>query len=123
MKAKTIRGSHAMLLAALALLALLPGCKKDEPPAVVVTVQAEHPEQGPIAEQISADAVLAPVAQAAIAPKISAPVKRFYVERGQRVHAGELLATLENTDLVAAATDNKGSLETAQANRSEEHTS
>jgi len=96
-----------MLLAALALLALLPGCKKDVPPPVVVTVQAEHPEQGPIAEQISADAVLAPVAQAAIAPKISAPIKKFYVERGQRVHAGELLATLENTDLVAAAMDNK----------------
>jgi multidrug efflux pump subunit AcrA (membrane-fusion protein) len=55
------------------------------------------------------------VAQAAIAPKFSAPVKKFYVERGQRVHAGELLATLENADLVAAATDNKGSLEAAQA--------
>jgi hypothetical protein len=57
-----------MLLAALVLLALLPGCKKDVTPPVVVTVQAEHPEQGPIAEQISADAILAPVAQAAIAP-------------------------------------------------------
>jgi multidrug efflux pump subunit AcrA (membrane-fusion protein) len=104
-----------MLLAVLALPALLPGCKKDEPPPVVVTVEAGHPEQGPISEQISADAILAPVAQAAIAPKFSAPVKKFYVERGQRVHAGELLATLENADLVAAATDNKGSLEAAQA--------
>jgi multidrug efflux pump subunit AcrA (membrane-fusion protein) len=96
-------------------LMFLPGCKKDVTPPVVVTVQAEHPEQGPIAEQINADAVLAPVAQAAIAPKISAPVKKFYVERGQKVHAGELLATLENADLVAAAMDNKGSLEAAQA--------
>jgi multidrug efflux pump subunit AcrA (membrane-fusion protein) len=105
-----------MLVAASVLpLVFLPGCKKDEPPAVVVTVQAEHPEQGPISEQIIADAILAPVAQAAIAPKISAPVKKFYVERGQRVHAGELLATLENSDLVAAAMDNKGSLEAAQA--------
>ena len=66
-------------------LALLPGCKKDAPPPVQVTVQAEHPEQGPISEQITADAILAPMAQAAIAPKISAPVKKFYVERGQRV--------------------------------------
>ncbi len=105
-----------MLLAALALLAFLPGCKKEATPPVVVTVQAEHPEQGPISQQISADAILAPVAEAAIAPKISAPVKKFYVERGQRVRAGELLATLENSDLVAAAMDNKGSLEAAQAN-------
>src|SRR5208282_6322467 len=100
MNAKTTRGSYAMLLASALALALLPGCKKDAAPAVVVTVQAEHPEQGPISEQITADAVLAPVAQAAIAPKISAPIKKFYVERGQRVHAGELLATLENSDLV-----------------------
>jgi len=108
---------YPMLVAAATLpLVFLPGCKKDAPPPVEVTVQAEHPEQGPISEQISADAILAPVAQAAIAPKISAPIKKFYVERGQRVHAGELLATLENTDLVAAAMDNKGSLDAAQAN-------
>ena len=31
------------------------------------------------------------------------------------MHAGELLATLENADLTAAAMDNKGSLEAAQA--------
>jgi multidrug efflux pump subunit AcrA (membrane-fusion protein) len=115
MNAKTIRRPYAMVLAAALALALLPGCKKDVTPPIVVTVQAEHPEQGPISEQINADAVLAPVAQAAIAPKISAPIKKFYVERGQRVHAGELLATLENSDLVAAAMDNKGSLEAAEA--------
>ena len=80
-----------------------------------VTVQAEHPEQGPIAEHITADAVLAPLAQAAIAPKISAPVRKFYVQRGSRVKAGELLATLENSDLAAAAMDNKGSYMAAEA--------
>jgi len=105
-----------ILLGAVALpLALLPGCKKDAAPETVVTVQAEHPEQGEIAEHIAADAVLAPLAQAAIAPKISAPVRKFYVERGTRVKAGELLATLENNDLAAAAMDNKGSYVAAQA--------
>jgi multidrug efflux pump subunit AcrA (membrane-fusion protein) len=115
-KQNTNRGAWAILLAALALLvAFLPGCKKAAPPETQVTVQAEHPVQGPIAEQITADAILAPIAQAAIASKISAPVRKFYVERGQQVHAGELLVTLENNDLAAAATDNKGSLEAAQA--------
>lgn len=100
-----------MLLA----LAGATGCKKEEAPAVEVAVQAEKPEQGEIAEHITADAVLAPIAQAAIEPKITAPVKKFYVQRGDRVREGELLATLENADLTAAALDNKGAYEAAQA--------
>jgi HlyD family secretion protein len=94
---------------------LLPGCKKAAEPEALVTVQAEQPEHGSISESIAADAVLAPIAQAAIEPKISAPVKKFCVERGQRVHAGELLAVLENADLTAAESDNQGAYEAAQA--------
>src|ERR1035441_2181565 len=94
---------------------LLPGCKKEAAPETLVTVQAEHPERGSISEHITADAVLAPLAQAAIAPKISAPVRKFYVQRGSRVKEGELLATLENSDLAAAALDNKGSYMAAEA--------
>lgn len=96
-------------------VALLPGCKKEAEPQALVTVQAEQPERGSISETITADAVLAPIAEAAIEPKITAPVKKFYVERGQRVHAGELLVTLENIDLAAAALDNQGAYEAAQA--------
>src|SRR6185312_14053241 len=44
-----------------------------------------------------------------------APVKRFYVQRGAKVKAGELLAVLENRDLEAAALDNKGAYTAAQA--------
>lgn len=101
-------------LCACALL-LVSGCKKEAPPETQVTVQAEHPERGAISEDIVASAVLAPIAQAAIAPRISAPVKKFYVERGARVKAGQLLATLDNSDLKAAALDSKGSYEAAQA--------
>jgi HlyD family secretion protein len=95
--------------------AVLSGCKKETAPEPEVTVQAQHPEQGPISEHIVADAILAPLAQAAIAPKISAPVKQFYVQRGAHVKEGELLATLENSDLTAAALDNQGSYEAAEA--------
>ena len=114
------RVSAARRLAASSLgcviLLLAFGCsKKESAPDVVVTVQASHPESGAIIEQINADAVLAPVAQAAISPKITAPVKKFYVQRGSRVKAGELLATLENSDLEAAAMDNEGSYNAAQA--------
>jgi len=105
-----------LLLSALVLpMVLMPGCKKEAAPVVQVTVQAEHPEQGAIAEHITADAVLMPLAQAAIAPKISAPVRKFYVQRGAKVKEGQLLATLENNDLAAAALDSKGSYMAAEA--------
>jgi multidrug efflux pump subunit AcrA (membrane-fusion protein) len=105
------------LLASAALLPLLflPGCKKEATPEPEVTVQAEHPEQGAMSQHITVDAILAPLAQAAIEPKITAPVRKFYVQRGARVKEGQLLATLENADLAAAALDNKGSYMAAEA--------
>jgi multidrug efflux pump subunit AcrA (membrane-fusion protein) len=111
------RGNMSLLVAGALVLPFifLPGCKKEAAPEPEVTVQVQRPEQGPIAEHITADAILTPLAQAAVAPKISAPVKKFYAQRGSRVKEGELLATLENTDLAAAALDNKGSYMTAEA--------
>ena len=115
------RAGHAArwLLACGAALPMLPllivvGCNKEQAPQTLVSVQAEHPAYGPIAEHIDTDAVLFPVAQAAIVPKITAPVEKFYVQRGSKVRAGELLATLENGDLTAAAMDSKGAYEAAQ---------
>jgi HlyD family secretion protein len=109
------RCMRTLSVAVLVPILLAVGCKKEEPPAPEITVQAEHPEQGSISDHITADAILAPLAQAAIVPKIAAPVKKFYVQRGARVKEGELLAVLENADLAAAAQDNKGSYEAAQA--------
>jgi HlyD family secretion protein len=102
-------------IAALFSIFLIAGCKKEETPAPEITIQAEHPEQGAISDHITADAILAPLAQAAIVPKISAPVKKFYVQRGAKVKEGEILAVLENADLTAAAQDIQGSYEAAQA--------
>jgi HlyD family secretion protein len=107
--------SRLVPLAALVSVLVFAGCKKEETPTPEITVQAEKPEQGVISEHIIADAILAPLAQAAIQPKISAPVKKFYVQRGAKVKEGQLLAVLENADLTAAAQDNQGSYEAAQA--------
>jgi RND family efflux transporter MFP subunit len=94
-----------------------PGCSKKEGSEVAptVTVQVATAETAKIERKISTDAVIFPLRQAALVPKISAPVRTFFVERGSHVHAGELLAQLENQDLVAAVTDNKGAYEQAQA--------
>ena len=97
-------------------LLLLPAaCSKPaDPVPAAVNVQAARPQFGTIAEQITADATLAPLAQAAISPRVTAPIKKFYVQRGAHVKAGQLLATLENADLAAAALDNKGAYSAAQ---------
>ena len=94
---------------------LLSGCKQAaETTPTAVYVQTAHAGRGDISEQITADATLAPLAQAAIAPKVTAPVRKFYVQRGSHVKAGQLLATLENSDLAAAALDNQGAYKAAQ---------
>jgi len=89
-------------------------CAKKENPEPVVAVQTAVAGRGKIQQVITTEAVLFPKDQAALTPKITAPVKAFYVNRGSRVHQGELLAVLENRDLAAAALDNKGGLEQAQ---------
>jgi RND family efflux transporter MFP subunit len=98
-------------------LALWPGCSKQEGNEVAptVTVQVAKAVTKQIERKISTDAVIYPLRQAALVPKITAPVRKFFVERGSHVHAGELLAQLENQDLAAAMTDNKGAYEQAQA--------
>ena len=106
------------LVCAAVCLPAIGGCKgKDaaDVSATEITVAAAHPERATIEEHVTADAVLSPVAQSAISPKISAPVKKFYVQRGSHVRQGELLAVLENSDLAAAAMDSKGSYTAAEA--------
>lgn len=81
----------------------------------VVSVQAEPAQRTNIQQKIVAEAVLYPIHEAAITPKVSAPVLKFDVNRGDHVHAGQLLAVLENKDLAASVTENQGVYEQAQA--------
>lgn len=102
--------------AILCLLVSLAGCsKKEEAAPTAVSVEAATAQIQPITEHVVTDAVLSPLAQAAISPKITAPVAKFYVQRGSHVKAGQLLATLENKDLQAAVTDNQGAFDAADA--------
>jgi len=86
---------------------------KDTEPAV--PVQIVSVTKANLQQTITSDAVLFPVAQSAIVPKISAPVKKFYVNRGSHVRAGQLLAELENRDLAAAAQENRTAYDQSQA--------
>jgi HlyD family secretion protein len=106
------------LLALLAAACLaLAGCtsKEGAEPGPVVTVQVVPAQKTTIERKVTSDAILYPLHQAAITPKISAPVRKFYVDRGSHVRAGELLAELENQDLEGAAAESKGAYEQAEA--------
>jgi multidrug efflux pump subunit AcrA (membrane-fusion protein) len=89
--------------------------KKEQATEPEVTVQAAKAEKQPIRLVVRSEAVLFPKNQAAITPKVVAPVKTFYVNRGSRVHEGQLLAVLENRDLAATETETRGSYHQAEA--------
>jgi len=108
------------LLAVAACLLLYSCGKKEEAPAAAereaaTPVQVAKVTTGSIDRVIEADAVLWPIQQSSLMPKISAPVRQFYVNRGDHVKAGQLVATLENRDLVAAEHESTANLAQAQA--------
>lgn len=105
--------SGALALTAVLMLGACSSEKPAEPPAV--TVQAAAVEKTTIAHTVETQAILFPLQQAAITPKISAPVQKFLVKRGSPVKEGQLLAVLENRDLSAAAQDTEGAYKQAQA--------
>ena len=103
------------LLLILALAAAGCGGKKEEEAAPVVTVDVAPVLLSKIQRTMRADGLLYPKQQAAIVPKVSAPVKRVYVQRGARVRQGQLLVELENQDLAGAATESRAALSQAEA--------
>ena len=101
----------------LSLMLLAMGCSssQEKEPVPLVTVQAAAVKIQTIENEISTDAILYPHDQAAIVPKVTAPIKKLYVTRGSRVHAGEVLATIEESDLKGALTESQGAYQQAEA--------
>jgi multidrug efflux pump subunit AcrA (membrane-fusion protein) len=87
--------------------------KEVEAPA---PVQVTAVTQDTVRRIVAGDGVLFPQDQASVTPKIQAPVQKFYVNRGDHVKAGQLLATLENRDLTAQAAESKGAVDQAESN-------
>jgi HlyD family secretion protein len=117
MKYPSPKGRISMALTCAALgLFMLGGCSKAEKEKEpVVSVQTTPAQRGPISQMVAADAVVYPLEQATVAPKITSTVKHFFVQRGSRVKKGQLLAELENKDLEAAAQASKGDFQQADA--------
>jgi HlyD family secretion protein len=106
----------AAVVALVAPMCGIGGCghaeKETEP---VVSVETTPARREPIAQIVSAEAVVFPLEQAVLTPKITSTIGKFLVERGSLVHKGQLLAILENADLSAAAEQSKGEFEQAEA--------
>ena len=90
--------------------------KEEEKPEPIAPVQVAPVGSGSIRRLVMADGVLQPINQSIVVPKITAPVQKFYVNRGDHVKAGQLVATLENRDLAATADAAKGQFDQAEAN-------
>src|SRR5260370_40583431 len=96
-------------------VALLGGCSSAEKePEPLVAVQTTPAKRGPIELTVSSEAVVFPLEQAVITPKITSTINKFYVQRGSRVKKGQPLAQLENADMAAAAGPSKGNFEAAE---------
>ena len=108
---------------AIAAAALLAGCGKSkekeaaggEAPEPPTPVMVETAVRGAIDRVVTSDAVLYPVNQSNVTAKISAPIKRILVNRGDHVRAGQLIAELESADLAASVTESQHQYEQTQA--------
>jgi HlyD family secretion protein len=105
----------------MAACALLGGCGKGkaeaegEAPEAPTPVTVEAATLGAVDHVVTADAVLYPINQANVTAKISSPVKRVLVNRGDHVRVGQLLAELESADLAASANESNSQYEQTQA--------
>ncbi len=87
---------------------LISGCaaQKAEPePKPVVEVKVAQAELADVQIAVHAPATLFPREQATIASKITAPIRWLGARKGDRISAGQVLARLENRDLLAQRTE------------------
>lgn len=95
---------------------LLYGCSTAEKePEPLVAVQVVAATRGPIAQTVSAEAVVYPLQQAVVTSKITSTIHKLHVQRGTHVKQGQILVELENQDLAGTAEQSKGQLEQAEA--------
>src|SRR5262245_36551611 len=111
-------GRHVLIaLIAVGPSFLLFGCstKEEEESGPVVTIDVAPVLNSQIQRIIRAPGLIFPLQQAAIVPKITAPIKKMYVEKGANVRAGQLLVELDNAVLESAAREAEAAYLAAQA--------
>jgi multidrug efflux pump subunit AcrA (membrane-fusion protein) len=104
-------------LACIAFSILIAGCSaKEKDVEPIANVEVTPAQKTSISQTVQAEAVVFPLKQATVAPKITSTITDFKVQRGSPVKKGQLLVVLENKDLAAQAESSKGDFEQADAN-------
>ena len=85
--------------------------KKEAP----LTVQAEKPDTGYIAQSVTATGKIEPVDTVTVGTQVSGIIKYLYVDFNSKVKKGELLAELDKSLLQATLDQVKGNLANAQS--------
>ena len=75
-------------------------------------------EKGDLAKSVVATGKVEPITKVEVKSKASGIVKKLYVEYGDRVKKGQLLAQLDKIEIEAGVEQSRASLEAAQANLS-----
>ena len=73
-------------------------------------------EKGDLAKSVVATGKVEPITKVEVKSKASGIVKKLYVEYGDRVKQGQLLAQLDKIEIQAGVEQSRASLEAAQAN-------
>ncbi len=100
-----------IILIAIVLVWLIFFHKKEAP----VTVQAEKPTKGYIAQSVTATGKIEPVDTVSVGTQISGILKTLYADFNSKVKKGELLAQLDKSLLQATLDQYKGNLLNAQS--------
>jgi HlyD family secretion protein len=98
---------------------LLAGCgshSEEAPPKPVVEVKVAKAELADVKMTVRAPAFVFAREQANIGARITAPIRKLLVRKGDNVAAGQVLAQLDNRDVLAQRAEAEASVADAEAN-------
>jgi RND family efflux transporter MFP subunit len=107
-------GYASAVLGAIVIIAGLAFAFRNQTPAVEV-VTAQKPEAGGRSAILNASGYVTPRRRATIAAKITGRVTGVFFDEGTHVHAGQLLATLDDSDTKRALDSAKADRDASQA--------
>ena len=100
-----------VLLIAVGLMAAIGGGTKIDPSKLAKV------EKGDLAKSVVATGKVTPITKVEVKSKASGIVKKLYVEAGDKVKTGQLLAQLDKVEIEAQVEQSRAALQSAQANQ------